>query len=110
MKEDKFGPCAGISTNPLNKGLNETDHIKNVIDQISEIQEKFDKINSERKVLVVHPTVMEALKDHITISYPDHNITAYMFDGKVQMYLSFKLPKDHFCMVTMQEYEEHLKA
>lgn len=79
-----------------------------IIDKINSIYLEFEKKKGEKKVLVMHPSTMELLKDKITRFQNIYNTReAFLFDGKITLYLSFKLAVNNFSFMTNSQYEEH---
>jgi hypothetical protein len=83
--------------------------MENILHKIQEICNQLEDHKLNQKVIVMHPSSMILVKDKIThhhnIIYDEHE--SYIFDGKINLYTSFKLPINHFAFMTKLEYKEY---
>lgn len=74
------------------------------------MNEEFEKIRAASKVIVMHPTCANMMKDRITSSMNRVTLeNEYRYDGKHRLFLSPYLPKDHFTIMELGQYEEYKK-
>lgn len=85
------------------------EQFQKILNKIKEVSELPVNKKQTTKVIVMHPTTMEAVKEHIT-HY--HNIPAnlhgFMFDNRWPVYMSNRLPKYHFTFMTQSQYDQFL--
>lgn len=84
---------------------------EDILEKMFKALEEINIKKGEEKVLVMHPTAMMMIKDRITRftnPYP-HTMEAFMFDNSIQVYPSFYLQKDHFTVMTRNQYEQFVK-
>ena len=81
-----------------------------IVNKINELVEQFETEKAKQKVLVMHPSAMLLVKDKITRYHDIYNTReSFVYDGKINCFLSFCLPINHFAFMTNAEYEEHYK-
>ena len=81
-----------------------------ILNKINELIEEFETEKSKQKVLVMHPSAMILVKDKITMYHDLYRTReSFVFDGKITLFPSFCLPKNHFAFMTNSEYEANHK-
>lgn len=72
------------------------------------MNEAFEKIKASEKVVVMHPTCAERMKDKISSSLNPVNLEyEYRIEGGHRLFISAYLPRDHFAVMELGQYEEY---
>lgn len=80
------------------------------IEKILEVSEQLKDFKDNSQVLVMHPSTMMLVREHVTRYHDIYNTReAFSFDGRIPLYLSFRLPVNHFSMMTEKEYRDFEK-
>lgn len=83
---------------------------KNIVNKIHECLKDFNdnlqQHNAQRKVLVMHPSVILLIKDHIVPQSTPKLGTFYRFNDSIDCFIFFGLPKFHVASMTMKQFED----